>query len=156
MKSQILQSVFTILPLPSHPLHTHPPAPASTLFQLATLESIKAFSSNPRKKIKTKKALTLSTHAIPPLNHLYLLSRSCTHASSRAVTSCSPSATPAGESTIHARGTRSSEVRPPETPATLASMISLSGCARSVFSISTGETCTPETLSVSCDGSIQH
>ena len=39
------------------------------------------------------------------------------------------------------RTRRSSKVRPPITPATITSMITLSGCARSVFSISTGETC---------------
>ncbi|KAG1796187.1 uncharacterized protein BJ212DRAFT_484091 [Suillus subaureus] len=88
---------------------------------------------------------------MPPLNHLYRLRRSCTHALSRVTTSFSPNAVPAGDNTIHARGMRSSEVRPPETPATLTSVISLSGCARIAFSISTGDTCIPEILSVSCE-----
>jgi len=56
---------------------------------------------------------------------------------------------PAKFSTIHALGIFSSEVRPPETPATVTSLMSFSGCSRRQFSISTGDTCAPETFSVS-------
>lgn len=41
-------------------------------------------------------------------------------------------------SAIHALGTLSSEVRPPETPATVTSLMSFSGRSKGQFSISTG------------------
>lgn len=65
------------------------------------------------------------------------------------MTSDSPSASPVGERTTHARGTRSSAVRPPLTPATLTSMMRFSGCLSNVSSISVGDTCIPDILSVS-------
>jgi hypothetical protein len=92
---------------------------------------------------------TASTIWIPPLNHLYLLRFFLCHASNSFTTEATPRVFPAGVSTIQARGTFSSEKRPPLTPATVTSLINLSGWTRRQSSISTGDTWAPETLRVS-------
>ena len=92
---------------------------------------------------------TSSTTSKPPLNHLYLLRFFWCHDSNTFITADAPRFFPAKFSTIHALGIFSSEVRPPETPATVTSLMSFSGCSRRQFSISTGDTCAPETFSVS-------
>jgi hypothetical protein len=93
--------------------------------------------------------LTSFTTSIPPLKCLYRLKLSLCQAFRVLTTESFPSFFPAMLRTTHARGIFSSEVLPPETPATAASVINLSGCASRQFSISTGETCCPETLSIS-------
>ena len=80
---------------------------------------------------------------------MYLLKFFLIHASSVCTTARSPLRRPSSLSTSHARGIFSSLVRPPVTPATQTSVMSRSGCTRSVSSTSFGETCAPETLSVS-------
>jgi hypothetical protein len=76
---------------------------------------------------------------------LYGLRRFRIHACSSTTTASAPRVAPVALSTTHARGSRSSDVRPPPlTPATVTSEMSCSGCSRSVSSSSLGETCMPE------------
>lgn len=99
------------------------------------------------------------TTSIPPLNHLYLLSLSLTHASSLRCTSSAPRRCPAGLRTIQARGTLSSvsnalrvdkdDVIGWETPATAASVMSFSGWSSKTASSSAGDTCAPDIFNVS-------
>ena len=100
---------------------------------------------------RVRSRLTESTTSMPPLSHLYLLRFSWCHFSSSPITFALPHSllAPRSLSTIQARGTFSSSVRPPETPATVASVIRCKGWARRQSSISTGETWAPETLRVS-------
>jgi len=56
------------------------------------------------------------------------------------MTSADPTFFPSGLKTIQALGTFSSDVRPPETPATVTSVMYLAGWARRQSSISFGET----------------
>lgn len=92
---------------------------------------------------------TESTTSIPPLNHLYLLKFALDQSSNSFIDFCTPFSLASSLNTSHALGTFSSDVRPPETPATQTSTRSLPGCMRKTSSISVGETCTPETLRVS-------
>lgn len=94
-----------------------------------------------------------STTSIPPRSHLYLLKFSLCHRSSSFITFSFPqpffASLPTSLRTTHALGTFSSFVRPPLTPATLASVMIPWGFERRQFSISTGETWEPDTFRVS-------
>ena len=92
---------------------------------------------------------TSATTSNPPLNHFCFVRFCRDHSSSTLMVLVAPSLLPALLRTIHARGTFSSDVRPPLTPATTTSSIRRSGWANNAISSSDGETWTPETLRVS-------
>lgn len=117
--------------------------------QSATWGSIHSKLANYSFQSQAIPSRTVSTTSNPPRNHLYLLRFFSDQIFKSLMTPTSPRFLPASLRTIHARGTFSSDVRPPDTPATDTSEIHFLGCAKRTFSISTGETCRPETFNVS-------
>jgi hypothetical protein len=93
--------------------------------------------------------LTSPTTSIPPRSHLYLVRFSCVQVMRVSIVFTSPLRLPSSLRTTHARGTFSSDVRPPLTPATDTSIIRWSGCALKTDSISVGDTWFPDTFRVS-------
>jgi hypothetical protein len=107
--------------------HIYLEEPSVVPYQWAISGSRGIASSEHEMDTRRLRRNTSSTTSIPPLSHLYLLRFFWCHDSNSFITADAPRFFPERLNTTHALGTFSSEVRPPETPATVTSLMSFSG-----------------------------